>query len=301
MRPRPTDTSERGLESLIVAAFTGQRHRASPPLTARCMSPPVPYGGGYVQGDPADYDRDHAVNVAKLVAFLNATQPKVVETLALDADGPRRRQFLDRLQGEVAKRGVIDVLRRGIKHRPFHRYTMKQAIQEGFILDVLANYTPVQSYYRLLKTAPDDPEVDVKKARKKLRRYVESHDHAIRQKAEIVVNHFFGASAGPAQTGRRGALHGGDERHCAGHPVLPQGCRQDSAGDRRGDPGQGRRRSRVPERSTALGQAERPHRARQGTGFRVTELLADHTELFKIQRQPVFPQMAGRHDFRGDV
>lgn len=77
-----------------------------------------------------------------------------------------------------------------IKHRPFHSYTMKQAIQEGFILDVLASYTPVESYYRLMKTVEDDPEFDTKKAKKKLRRYVESHDHAIRQKAEIMIDHF---------------------------------------------------------------------------------------------------------------
>jgi type I restriction enzyme, R subunit len=76
------------------------------------------------------------------------------------------------------------------KHRPFHSYTMKQAIQEGFILDVLKSYTPVDSYYKLVKTVPGDPEFDVKKARKKLRRYVESHDHAIRLKAEIIVDHF---------------------------------------------------------------------------------------------------------------
>jgi type I restriction enzyme R subunit len=77
-----------------------------------------------------------------------------------------------------------------VKHRPFHSYTMKQAIQEGFILDVLQSYTPVDSYYRLMKTVEDDPEFDTKKARKKLRRYVESHEHAIRQKAEIMVDHF---------------------------------------------------------------------------------------------------------------
>ncbi len=77
-----------------------------------------------------------------------------------------------------------------VKHRPFHSYSMKQAIQEGFILDVLKNYTPVESYYRLMKTVPDDPQFDVKKTRKKLRRYVESHDHAVRQKAEIMVDHF---------------------------------------------------------------------------------------------------------------
>ncbi|MCL6639254.1 MAG: DEAD/DEAH box helicase family protein, partial [Firmicutes bacterium] len=77
-----------------------------------------------------------------------------------------------------------------VKHRPFHSYTMKQAVQEGFILDVLANYTPVKSYYRLIKTIEDDPEFDVKKAQKKLRRFVESHEHAIRLKAEIMVDHF---------------------------------------------------------------------------------------------------------------
>jgi type I restriction enzyme, R subunit len=77
-----------------------------------------------------------------------------------------------------------------VKHRPFHGYTMKQAIQEGFILDVLKYYTPVASYYRLAKTVEGDPEFDVKKARKKLRRYVESHSKAIRDKAEIMVDHF---------------------------------------------------------------------------------------------------------------
>ncbi len=77
-----------------------------------------------------------------------------------------------------------------VKHKPFHSYTMKQAIQEGFILDVLQNYTPVESYYRLIKTVEDDPEFDVKRAQKKLRRYVESHEHAIRQKTEIMVDHF---------------------------------------------------------------------------------------------------------------
>ena len=77
-----------------------------------------------------------------------------------------------------------------VQHRAFHSYTMKQAIQEGFILDVLAHYTPVKSYYKLAKTVEDDPEFDLKKAQKKLRRFVEGHDHSIRLKAEIMVDHF---------------------------------------------------------------------------------------------------------------
>ncbi len=76
------------------------------------------------------------------------------------------------------------------KYRPFHCYTMKQAIDEGFILDVLKTYTPVDSYYKLVKTIEGDPEFDTKRAKKKLRRFVESHDHAIRVKAEIMVDHF---------------------------------------------------------------------------------------------------------------
>ncbi|MBX3327779.1 MAG: type I restriction endonuclease subunit R [Nitrospira sp.] len=77
-----------------------------------------------------------------------------------------------------------------VKHQPFHSYTMKQAIEERFILDVLKAYTPVDSYYKLVKKTEDDPEFDTKKAQKKLRRYVESHEHAIRLKAEIMVDHF---------------------------------------------------------------------------------------------------------------
>ncbi len=77
-----------------------------------------------------------------------------------------------------------------MKHDPFHSYTMKQAIQEGFILDVLKSYTPVDSYYKLVKKIESDPEFDTKRAQKKLRKYVESHDHAIRLKAEIMVDHF---------------------------------------------------------------------------------------------------------------
>jgi type I restriction enzyme, R subunit len=75
-------------------------------------------------------------------------------------------------------------------HRPFHSYTMKQAIQEHFILDVLASYVPIDSYYRLVKTVEDDPEFDTRRASKKLRAYVEGDRHAVRLKAEIMVDHF---------------------------------------------------------------------------------------------------------------
>ncbi len=77
-----------------------------------------------------------------------------------------------------------------IKHLPFHVYTMKQAIQEGFIQDVLKHYTTYSSYYKLAKTVESDPLFDKKKAQKKLRTFVESNPHAISQKAEIITEHF---------------------------------------------------------------------------------------------------------------
>lgn len=75
-------------------------------------------------------------------------------------------------------------------HRPFHEYTMKQAIEEGFIEDVLKHYTTYNSYYKIVKSIESDPEFDKKQAQKKLRAFVESQPETIQQKASIVVEHF---------------------------------------------------------------------------------------------------------------
>ena len=90
-----TDTTEQGLEALIVDAMTDR---------------------GWTAGHAQDYDRDYCVDLAQLRQFLAQTQPDLPGQLDLDHDGPTRRRFLARLQGEITKRGVIDVLRNGIKH-----------------------------------------------------------------------------------------------------------------------------------------------------------------------------------------
>uniref|UniRef100_UPI003C6C2C7D type I restriction endonuclease subunit R n=1 Tax=Chryseobacterium joostei TaxID=112234 RepID=UPI003C6C2C7D len=74
--------------------------------------------------------------------------------------------------------------------KPFHLYSMKQAIEEGFILDVLANYTTYRSYYELEKSIEENPLFDTSKAQKKLRAYVEKHKQTIGTKAEIMLDHF---------------------------------------------------------------------------------------------------------------
>lgn len=73
---------------------------------------------------------------------------------------------------------------------PFHEYSMKQAIEEGFILDVLKNYTPYTSYFHVIKAIEDDPKYDKKKAKSKIRAYVESQPRTIEAKSEIIVDHF---------------------------------------------------------------------------------------------------------------
>ena len=121
----PTDTTERGLERLICTALAG--HPCDPPPGPTVGEPPASYGGvGWSPGNYHDYDREYCVDLAQFSAFLHATQPEVAEAVGIvGATGrsplpgqanPTRRRFLARLQGEISKRGTIDVLRHGIKH-----------------------------------------------------------------------------------------------------------------------------------------------------------------------------------------
>ena len=81
--------------------------------------------------------------------------------------------------------------------KPFHLYSMKQAIEEGFILDVLANYTTYKSYYELEKSIEENPLFDTAKAQKKLRSYVEKNQQTINTKAEIILDHFLRSVVSP--------------------------------------------------------------------------------------------------------
>jgi len=116
-----TDTSEKGLEKLIVEAMVGQAAGEGPPPGEGISLIRERYGGtGWIPGQAEDYDREFCVDLPQLSAFLHATQPKVAEALDLANDSPTRRKFLARLQGEISKRGVIDILRHGIKDGPHH-------------------------------------------------------------------------------------------------------------------------------------------------------------------------------------
>jgi type I restriction enzyme R subunit len=115
-----TDTTERGLERLICTALTGSPCDAGTVPAAPLRERPAEYGAGWIGGRPQDYDREYCVDLAQLAAFVRETQPAVADALDLDTAGPTRRNFLARLQGEISKRGTVDVLRQGIRHGPHH-------------------------------------------------------------------------------------------------------------------------------------------------------------------------------------
>src|SRR6266540_895270 len=115
-----TDTTEKGLESLIVEAMTGVPGGVDSTETG-AHKPPTPRGGtGWLLGNAQHYDREHAVDLFELLSFLQTTQESVFDAIGLGTEGPPRLRFLARLQGEITKRGVIDVLRHGVKHGAHH-------------------------------------------------------------------------------------------------------------------------------------------------------------------------------------
>ena len=120
-----TDLTERGLERLICKALTGDP--CDPPSGRTVGEPPPGYGVGWSPGNHHDYNREYCVDLIQLRTFLHATQPDTAPALRLDEDGHTRRKFLARLQGEIKKRGTIDVLRNGIKHGPASTWTSSTA------------------------------------------------------------------------------------------------------------------------------------------------------------------------------
>ena len=89
-----TDTSEKGLEALILRAMTGRTDVLVPAHVASETSVPVAGGTGWLLGDANHYDRDFCLDLVQLRGFLLATQPDTLEALALGSDGPTRRKFL---------------------------------------------------------------------------------------------------------------------------------------------------------------------------------------------------------------
>ena len=123
-------------------------------------------------------DEDDSVEDRVVAAMKARRWPGNVSTFAFTAT-PKPRTL--ELFGERQPDG---------RYLPFSLYSMRQAIEEGFILDVLENYTTYRSYWRLQKKVEDDPQFEKRKAQSVLRHYVELHDHAIDAKVAMIVEHF---------------------------------------------------------------------------------------------------------------
>ena len=139
------------------------------------------------------------------------------------------------------------------RHVPFHLYSMRQAIEEGFILDVLANYVTYKTYWEIEQATPDDPSYDPGKAKAAIARFVSLHPHQLAQKAEVIVEHY---RAKVAPQDRRAGQ--GDGRH-----RLPRARGPLQAGARQVHQRQGLPRRRRPRRLL--------RQARRSTASDVTE------------------------------
>jgi type I restriction enzyme R subunit len=162
------------------AIIIDEAHSSQGGKTAAAMNEAL---SGRVDSDESESDVEDAVNDA-LEKRMSARKMLTNASYFAFTATPKNRTL------EIFGEPLPSDLEGKVKHRPFHSYTMKQAVEEGFILDVLKSYTPVDSYYKLVKKVEGDPEFDTKKAQKKLRYFVESRDHAIRLKSEIMVDHF---------------------------------------------------------------------------------------------------------------
>jgi type I restriction enzyme R subunit len=179
-----TSLRDRRFAVVIDEAHSSQSGR----LSAKMNMAVSGQAGAEGEEDPEDRvnrameGRKMAAN-ASYFAFTATPKNKTLEMFGTRVDGGAGGR-----EGQEGRGGQA-------RFRPFHVYSMKQAIEEGFILDVLRNYTPWKSYYQLVKTVADDPAFDAKKAQKKIRAFVEGNELTIARKAAVVVEHFHRAVA----------------------------------------------------------------------------------------------------------
>lgn len=134
-----------------------------------------------VSGNATDDDEDIEDKIAKIVAGRKMASNANYYAFTATPKGKTLEMFGTPMPADAEGK---------VKHNPFHVYSMKQAIEEGFIMDVLKNYTPYQSFYKVVKSIESDPEFDKKQAQSKIRAWVEAQPETIDSKARIIVEHF---------------------------------------------------------------------------------------------------------------
>jgi type I restriction enzyme R subunit len=159
------DMSDKNFAVIIDEAHSSQSGQAADKLN-------MSLGGNSSDEEPEDY------------------QDKILEAMARRKMGQNASYFAFTATPKKATLEKFGTPNSDGGFDPFHLYSMKQAIEEDFILDILANYTTYKSYYEVRKSIEDNPEFDTAKAQKKLRAYVEGHQQTIDTKAALMVDHF---------------------------------------------------------------------------------------------------------------
>jgi type I restriction enzyme R subunit len=160
-----SDMSDKSFAVIIDEAHSSQSGQAADKLN-------MSLGGNSSEEEPEDY------------------QDKILEAMARRKMGQNASYFAFTATPKRATLEKFGTPNADGGFDPFHLYSMKQAIEEDFILDVLANYTTYKSYYEVQKSIADNPEFDTTRAQKKLRAYVEGHQQTIDTKAALMVDHF---------------------------------------------------------------------------------------------------------------
>ncbi|MCC5014865.1 type I restriction endonuclease subunit R [Legionella sp. 31fI33] len=152
---------------------------------------------GSVPRKPGESDADHdsAILEAATLEDSKVEEEPGIEDLIIDDARSRGKQpnisfFAFTATPKHKTLTLFGTLDAEGKPKPFHLYSMRQAIEEGFILDVLKYYTTYKTYFKLTKAVAEDPEVDEKKAKRAINTYLNLHPSNLAQKTEIMIEHF---------------------------------------------------------------------------------------------------------------
>lgn len=216
-----TNTREDGFEQLIERALVGttieSRRAQGIELNAEAAAAQTPSAENFYWGLPKDFLHREAVDERRLWSFLTTTQADLLDQWR-GRGGSVKDAVIKELKRTIESRGVLDILKNGLEvdnlqaskrlrlfypkptaadsaesHTKYasNQFSItRQAIEEGFILDVVTNYTTYHSFYEVVKNTDENPEYDETRAQKLLRKMVEREPHTIEAKAEVMLNHF---------------------------------------------------------------------------------------------------------------
>jgi len=180
------------LEKRDYAVIIDEAHSSQTGDSAKEMKKVLGSGGAAGGRTP---EQSLAAAEAAEVGYIDEVPDPVQDLLAAEVDARGRQSNISFFAFTATPKGrTLELFGRrpepGAKHEPFHLYSMRQAIEEGFIHDVLDNYVTYETYFKIDKAVTDDPAMDQARARAAIARFVSLHEHNLAQRADVIINHF---------------------------------------------------------------------------------------------------------------